>query len=114
MTMFPEWRKYLSQFIANQHDEKFKIRLNEELQLVDDILAVHLQKPVVDDPHSQGKQEDPLSQGVHEEVKGENVVEEGSILTSSSCNVHISSHDDRANETLHLVTTVKKPSYPKI
>lgn len=42
MTMFPEWRKYLSQFIANQHDEKFKIRLNEELQLVDDILAVHL------------------------------------------------------------------------
>ena len=42
MTLFPKWRDYLSEFIAKQQDEKFKIRLNEELQLVYDILAVHL------------------------------------------------------------------------
>ena len=115
MTRFSEWRDHLSQFIVNQHDEKFKILLIQELQLVDDILAVHLQKPpVVDDHHSPGKKVESLSHGVHEEVKEENVVDEGPILTSSSCNVDISSHDDRANETLHLVTTVKSPSYPKI
>jgi hypothetical protein len=42
MTRFSEWRDHLSQFIVNQHDEKFKILLIQELQLVDDILAVHL------------------------------------------------------------------------
>jgi hypothetical protein len=28
LTRFPEWREYLSTFIANQHDEKFKVLLN--------------------------------------------------------------------------------------
>jgi hypothetical protein len=90
MTKFPLWRDYLSKFIANQHDEKFKIRLNEELQLVDDILAVHL---VVDGPHSPKKQVDPLPHDDHEESKGENVGEEG----SKSCDYESNSHEGANN-----------------
>jgi hypothetical protein len=49
MADFPRWREYLRRFIENEPDEKFRDLLNQELQLVDDILAVHLWKPQIRD-----------------------------------------------------------------